>query len=234
MDLKYILNDDENAPPPRPIHKKVQKPRSPLISAEQRFWTSVSEPPDIDYRNILGKHFYKKKHYLDDHKMPFKERCAWIDFCDTIQLEWDLINTYYDWVRNKKVAAEGLESVKEKKFWAEFWEELKVDFGSIGWEDWEQWDWLANGLPEGLTYKQYVEREEEKRVACQKYDETDEKGAEEGRIARRKYLEDVERRKKEGRVAYEQWLEESDKKGVACDCLCIKCWKEWHDCECTE
>lgn len=47
---------------------------------KQLFWTAVAEPPDNNYREIIESHMNNKKYYLEGHKMPFQERCTWIDF----------------------------------------------------------------------------------------------------------------------------------------------------------
>lgn len=47
--------------------------------------------PEIDYRFIIEQHMQEKRDLLEDHEMPYKERCAWINFHDTISLEWRII-----------------------------------------------------------------------------------------------------------------------------------------------
>lgn len=48
----------------------------------------------------------KNKKYFLDHMMPFKERCDWIDFHDTIYLEFKLHYQYREWVALKIEEAE--------------------------------------------------------------------------------------------------------------------------------
>lgn len=47
----------------------------PLISQEQRYWTAIAEPPDINYWRILCEDEQFKKAVVKDHVMHFEQRC---------------------------------------------------------------------------------------------------------------------------------------------------------------
>ena len=57
-----------------------------------------------------------KKRHLEDHRMPFKERCECIDFYDTIDLEWLLIEEHHEWVVNKLKTAREAGNMRQQEF----------------------------------------------------------------------------------------------------------------------
>ena len=121
------------------------------ISVEQRFWTAAAEPPDLDYRDIIEEHTKIKKHYSGNSKVPYEERCAWVDFYDTTYLERSLIEVYEAWIYDKAEAAEGTESFRDKRFWNGLSREILVDQRSIDAEYNERIDFLLNVLPSKLN-----------------------------------------------------------------------------------
>lgn len=76
MDLKH--NHDKSVEPPEAKRQKLEastydaETREPLISEEQKFWTAIAEPPDIDYRGLIMGHTYDKKKYLEDKTMRLR------------------------------------------------------------------------------------------------------------------------------------------------------------------
>lgn len=117
MDLKHILNHNNND---LLLCKRQRVDESsepqPLISTEQLFWTSVAEPPDFDYRVIIHWNMKTKDSVLEDHKMPFKKRCAWIDFHDTIEIEWQLNMEHWNGYRASGELPEKLRIRGRKNF----------------------------------------------------------------------------------------------------------------------
>lgn len=87
MDFKH--HHEQSVVTPEAKRQKLEasndevKAGEPLIPDGQRFWTAVDEPPDIDFRRIIDNHMEDMK-YLHDHEIPFKLRCAWMDFFDSI------------------------------------------------------------------------------------------------------------------------------------------------------
>ena len=70
----------------------------------------------------------KKKYYLENPEMPFKQRCAWIDFYDAVYLEYHPLRKHLPWVGGKIKEAHGS---REKEFWEELKRDLDIDWKRI-------------------------------------------------------------------------------------------------------
>lgn len=75
----------------------------------------MDKPPDIDFRRIIDNQMEDMK-YLDDHKIPFKLRCAWMDFFDSIFLKLELISEYRDGLGEKIWAVEQAQDRGRRSF----------------------------------------------------------------------------------------------------------------------
>lgn len=60
-DMAILEDGHREAPPETPTTPK------PLISEEQRLWTALAEPPDIDYRVIIEEDKEKIDRLLEHH-----------------------------------------------------------------------------------------------------------------------------------------------------------------------
>ena len=123
MDHKHLLNDSDDALRCKRERVDERREPQPLISDEQRFWTSMAEPPDLNYRPLIEYYMRRKKGLLEDHKMLFQDRCAWIDYIDTIYLEFERIANHHRWILGKVETAREAENTRQK----EFWEDLEAD-----------------------------------------------------------------------------------------------------------
>lgn len=68
METKHAPDEQLEAPDPK--RQKLDETPQPLISEEQKYWTSISEPPDIDYRMIIEGDKDTLKHLLADRRLP--------------------------------------------------------------------------------------------------------------------------------------------------------------------
>lgn len=72
--------------------------------------------------------------------MPFEKPCAWIDYYDTIWLEWRSTKDYDDWVRRKLSNAKKDDSRSQERFWEKLRKDLEVDLRSTEEEADERFD----------------------------------------------------------------------------------------------
>ena len=60
-------------------YAKMAKPKAlkavPLISGRQKFWTSVSEPPDMNYRSHIAEDQERMDYLQEDISIHFEKRC---------------------------------------------------------------------------------------------------------------------------------------------------------------
>ena len=96
MDLKHTQEKAADQDAPEPKRQKLDEAPRQVISDEQRMWTPMAEPPDLNYRSTIETYEDFTDKLLNDQKMPFTQRCVGYDLYDTIWLERTALWHYLD------------------------------------------------------------------------------------------------------------------------------------------
>ena len=102
-----------------------------------------------------------KKSVLENHKMPIKERCARIDYYDTIDLEWQLNMEHLEWIQSRLGTAREAENKREKEFRVGLEVLVHDDKNNTGDEYDTRWRWLDYGLCKGIGYEEFTAKHKE-------------------------------------------------------------------------
>lgn len=91
---------------------------SPSISEEQKFWTAVAEPPDIDLRHILtvDQDQIEKAVGPGNFGSDFTSRIMKYHVVDH-DLEVGLLDKYLEWIEEKQKVASESGNQRSKQFW---------------------------------------------------------------------------------------------------------------------
>lgn len=99
----------------------------PLISEDQKFWTAVAEPPDINYWEILERDYENFKRLLSG-KAGYTGASKYLMYqIHELDTEVAVLSEYSVWIEAKQETAQTSGDEKQRDFWKALSQDVKED-----------------------------------------------------------------------------------------------------------